>query len=108
MCRCILPRELYFSCSQRLGASLEGIALFLQLWHAGVQGWLEAWFRATRVQLIMAVVITELAVDIDATSAPREAAPGIFLARLGPQQRLPAARLSALPLLSPKLVSICS
>jgi len=44
----------------------------------------------------MAVVITELAVDIDATSAPREAAPGIFLARLGPQQRLPEARLSAL------------
>ena len=38
-------------------------------------------------------MITELTVDADATSPPEQAAPGVFLARLGPQQRLHPRRL---------------
>ena len=63
---------------------------------AGVQAWLEAWFSATGAALAATpIVVTELTVDADATSPPEQAAPGVFLARLGPQQRLHPRRLGA-------------
>jgi len=59
-----------------------------------VQAWLEAWFSATGAALAATpIVITELTVDADATSPPEQAAPGVFLARLGPQERLHPRRL---------------
>lgn len=65
---------------------------------AGVQAWLEAWFSATGAALAATpIVITELTVDADATSPPEQAAPGVFLARLGPQQRLHPRRLGEGP-----------
>ena len=65
---------------------------------AGVQAWLEAWFSATGAALeATPVVVTELTADPEAASPPREAAPGVFLARLGPQERLHPRRIGEPP-----------